>query len=394
MDTKLKYPLVFVHGMFGWGQNEGIDKVAPYWGATTGSLVDYLADCGVESYAASVGPLSSAWDQACELYAQLTGTRVDYGKAHSKKFNHSRFGRAYEKPLFDGWNNNKKIHLIGHSFGGNAIRMLVSLLTFGSEEEIIETDDDNISPLFKGGNQNLVCSVTAICSPLNGTSAYETAKKMKIVRPLIWGAYTYAGIAGRSRFNGKYVDFHLEQFGLTDTKTQKNHTPLIKKLKEITKTKDSIEFDMSPEGAEKLNSKIKISPDVFYFSYPFNAVRKTQKSNMSLPLDTDFAFLTVTSTWMIKAAAYNEKKTHIQQEFDNDGLVNVASATHPFAEPFKKFDGTAEKGLWNVMPVRKGDHGTAVGLFANKEQTRNFYNDIIGILAKTERDKVFVINRT
>ncbi len=392
MDKKVKYPLVFVHGMFGWGQNEGIDKFIPYWGATTGSLVNYLAECGVECYAASVGPISSAWDQACELYAQLTGTKVDYGKAHSKKFNHSRFGRTYEKPLFDGWSNEKKIHLIGHSFGGNAIRMLVSLLTYGSEEEINETDADDISLLFKGGNKNLVCSLTAICSPLNGTSAYETAKKMKIVRPLIWGAYTYAGIAGRSRFNGKYVDFHLEQFGLTDTKTQKNHSSLIKKLKEITKTKDNIEYDMSPEGAEKLNGAIKISPDVFYFSYPFNAVRKTGKSNMSLPLDTDFAFLTMTSTWMIKAAAYNEKKTHICQEFDNDGLVNVTSATHPFAEPYKKFDGSVEKGLWNVMPVRKGDHGTAVGLFANKEQTHIFYDEIIKILARTELDKVFVVN--
>jgi len=35
------------------------------------------------AYAASVAPNGSAWDRACELYAQLSGTRVDYGKAHT-----------------------------------------------------------------------------------------------------------------------------------------------------------------------------------------------------------------------------------------------------------------------------------------------------------------------
>ena len=56
---KLSYPIIFVHGMFGWGQNEGINKKAPYWGATSGSITDYLSDGDIECYAASVGPMSS-----------------------------------------------------------------------------------------------------------------------------------------------------------------------------------------------------------------------------------------------------------------------------------------------------------------------------------------------
>ena len=47
--------------------------------------------------------MGSAWDRTCELYAQLTGTRVDYGKAHAEKYGHARYGRTYEKPLFPGW---------------------------------------------------------------------------------------------------------------------------------------------------------------------------------------------------------------------------------------------------------------------------------------------------
>ena len=54
------YPFVFVHGMFGWGENEGVNRIAPYWGGTTGSLVDYLRDINCDCYAASVGPMSGA----------------------------------------------------------------------------------------------------------------------------------------------------------------------------------------------------------------------------------------------------------------------------------------------------------------------------------------------
>ena len=192
---KLSYPIIFVHGMFGWGQNEGINKKAPYWGATSGSITDFLSDGGIECYAASVGPMSSAWDQACELYAQLTGTRVDYGEAHSKKHGHNRYGRTYEKPLFEGWSADKKIHLIGHSFGGNSSRMLAHLLANGAPEEV-ETSED-VSPLFLGRKEDFICSVTAICSPLDGTKAYETAEKYKLIKPLKFLAYNYAGVFGR-----------------------------------------------------------------------------------------------------------------------------------------------------------------------------------------------------
>ena len=70
-------PVVFVHGLMGWGQRAGINAVIPYWGMTTGSLTSYLNSLGYETYSATVGPISSAWDRACELYAQLTGTTVD-----------------------------------------------------------------------------------------------------------------------------------------------------------------------------------------------------------------------------------------------------------------------------------------------------------------------------
>ena len=111
-------PVVFVHGLMGWGERAGLNSVLPYWGMTTGSLTAYLNSLGYETYSATVGPISSAWDRACELYAQLTGTTVDYGAAHAAAHDHARYGITYDRPLFDGWGTRRAVNLVGHSFGG------------------------------------------------------------------------------------------------------------------------------------------------------------------------------------------------------------------------------------------------------------------------------------
>lgn len=379
---KLSYPIIFVHGMFGWGQNEGINKKAPYWGATSGSITDFLSDGGIECYAASVGPMSSAWDQACELYAQLTGTRVDYGEAHSKKHGHNRYGRTYEKPLFEGWSADKKIHLIGHSFGGNSSRMLAHLLANGAPEEV-ETSED-VSPLFLGGKEDLICSVTAICSPLDGTKAYETVEKYKLIKPLKFLAYNYAGIFGRTSVGHKFADFHLEQFGLTDSPDIKSNASFVDAMKKMFITEDCIAYDMYAQGSRELNEKIHISPSVYYFSYPFNAVDEIKNK----PLNTDFFIMKATSSLML-----HDSKKSGKPIVGNDGLVDVESAKHPSTEPFKDFDrNDIRAGIWNVMPVSIGDHGTPIGLFASKEETRIFYNNHILLLSYAEKNNAETVS--
>ena len=97
---KNKYPFIFIHGMMGWGEDLKVYKLLPYWGVMCGNYTKMLRESGTEAYAPSVGPLSSAWDRACELYAQLVGGTVDYGAAHAPKYHHERFGRTYDQPLF------------------------------------------------------------------------------------------------------------------------------------------------------------------------------------------------------------------------------------------------------------------------------------------------------
>ena len=79
------YPTVFVHGLLGWGARDALYRAVPYWGLAAGDVLGYLNACGYDCRAASVGIISSAWDRACELYAELTGGTADYGIAHAQR---------------------------------------------------------------------------------------------------------------------------------------------------------------------------------------------------------------------------------------------------------------------------------------------------------------------
>ena len=102
-------------------------KKNPYWGMKTGDILTKLRDAGYRCYGASVSPTGSAWDRACELYAQLAGTKIDYGRAHSMKNNHERYGTDYTgRPLIKAFDDDTRIVLIGHSFGGRLSDFSVS----------------------------------------------------------------------------------------------------------------------------------------------------------------------------------------------------------------------------------------------------------------------------
>lgn len=382
------YPYVFVHGFLGWGEDEGIDDDLAYWGGTACDLVKELNEAGYESYAASVGPLSSNWDRACELYAQLTGTTVDYGAAHAAAHNHARYGRTYSEPLFEGWGETdenglvNKINLIGHSFGGNTIRLLQALLAQGNAEEMAASPDD-CSPLFKGGKADYVNSVVTICSPNNGTTLYYVADQLNISLLLTICAYTYAGVLGRSPMNG-YVDFHLEQFGLTYVPGEK---PTEERMIEamyvmLNHWEDTAMYDMAPDTVEQLNDFIVTDEDTYYFSYAFNSSTEIPVTGTYAPIPSTFAVLQPFA-FMIGSFKENEITDYQLDEewYANDGLVSVNSALYPFNAPHKDYEAdNIPSGIWNVMPVSTGDHGNAIGIGVSEEAVMTFYLDMIRMI--------------
>ncbi len=387
-EAKNEEPFIFIHGLNGWGGAEGINGVIPYWGATTGDLMDYLRSEGYECYSASVGPLSSAWDRACELYAQLVGTTVDYGEAHSKAHNHDRYGRTFYQPLVKDWGELDKngkieqVHLIGHSFGGTTARMLVQLMSEGSPEEIAATPAGEISPLFTGGKSDWIKSVTTICTPHNSASVYYPLQLLGLDVFVQTFSYIYAGLLGRSYLNGRIVDFYLEQFGLTDIPGGEKADMFLKALKLILENKDdSCQYDLTPEGTKKMNENLDIQSDIYYFSYAFSTTHDVLGSQLPDIRTNPVIYLTSLAMGVGKFTDPILGTEYDGEWLANDALVNTESAKYPLDEPHTDFDsGNIEKGIWNVMPVERGDHGTAIGLFANADETHEFYIELCEML--------------
>ena len=381
------YPYVFVHGLNGWGTSASGDNLVDYWGATAGNLMEMLEAQGVACHAPSVGEFNSAWDRACELFAQLTGGTVDYGAIHSEKYGHERFGRSYDTPMIPDWGKRtgtRKINLIGHSFGGASVRTFAQLMAEGNEAERAASGDA-VSPLFEGGKENWIFSITALAAPHNGTTllyALAGDSSGDLISGLLEGVLSLLDIT-----NARAL---LERFGLSpDGKAG----PSFDEMVALSHTEDNCYAELTLAGAQKLNEWVKPLPNVYYFSYPYDATknalisvlnpaRRVGASEMTLVLQPLGAIL----------GAYNKNTVNDIPVDDtwlpNDGMVNTISETAPFGDP--KTDFSAEKierGVWNIMPTQRGDHGKAIGLFQSKEWLMDFYMEQISRINKlSERD--------
>ena len=371
-----RYPTVYVHGLMGWGERDQIYSVAPYWGLAT-DLMPYMTGKGYESYAASVGPLSSAWDRACELYAQLTGTTVDYGAAHSAEYGHARYGVTYDKPLFEGWSASKKINLVGHSFGGATIRLFLDILADGSaaEQAAAKAAGTEVSPFFEGGKADWVYSLTTLAAPHNGTTFLECCDNM--AQFAAESATAMAKLLGISDFKGVY-DFQLEQFGFY----RKDGETVLEALDRVLHSdflshNDNVFRDLTIDRALELNDDIEIQPNVYYFSYAGDKTRqssvtgeRTSAADMT-PLFVPFANKMCSCYDRTTAGGFRIDKTWAP----NDGLVNTVSALYPTDSAgrcltktgrtgYVQQDGYSnvsyQPGVWNVMPVRHYDHGNFI----------------------------------
>ncbi len=381
------YPYVFVHGLNGWGTDNQGSNFVDYWGATAGNLMEILETEGVECCAPSVGEFNSAWDRSCELYAQLCGGTVDYGAAHSAKYSHERFGKTYDSPLIENWgkrSGSRKINLIGHSFGGATIRTFTQLLAQGSEAERIESGSE-VSPLFTGGKEKLVFSVTALAAPHNGTTllyAIGGSKSVDIIGDLLGGVAALLDLTSASKY--------LEYFGISlESRAGLSFEEMVK----LSRTEDNCYYELTLEGANKLNEWVKPVSNIYYFSYPFDATRdallsvlnhgrRVGSSEMMLPLQPVAAII----------GAYDKNTVNdipINGDWlENDGLVNTISEKAPFADAQTAFNAEKiERGIWNIMPTERGDHGKAIGLLQSKEWLKNFYMEQINRINKlSERD--------
>lgn len=353
---------VFCHGLNGWGQYDEQYEKSPYWGGASGDVAARWREQGLEAYAASVSPQGSAWDRACELYAQIAGTLTDYGAAHSKECRHARYGRDFTgRPLIRSWDDDARLVLIGHSFGGATIRLFGELLAHGSAEEREATTPETLSPLFIGGLEQRILAIVTLAAPTNGTTAYDMTRDP---------AFDAGGVRIPIRY--RLWDWILKRH--TKIRTD-NRDP-----------RDWASFDMELDNAQALNARIAMLPHVYYLSVACDAT-KPGKDGARVPdralLDPLFV---KTSTLMGCYSGVTTAGYVVDDEWHaNDGLVNTYSARAPFGAPQKPFDrSNIERGIWNVMPDLHTDHGYFQGGFIKKRDPRSFFQDLCEILQSLE----------
>ena len=375
---KNRDPIILVHGFSGFTDDKKPAVLTHYWGGDKVDIRQDLEEKGYNVHEASVSAFGSNYDRAVELYYFIKGGRVDYGAARAAKYGHERYGETYEG-VYKDWKPGQKVHLVGHSMGGQTIRVLEDLLRNGDPDEIAyqKKHGGEISELHKGNHDGMVSSITTLATPHNGTHASDLLGNEAIVRQVV---YDFAKLKGQKN---PRVDLGLAHWGFKQREGE-SLLAYFKRVKnsKLWKSKDHGFYDLTREGASLINKKTTMNPNIVYKTYSGEATHPNllgkHKSdlNMFLPM-----VLTANVIGKVKEQDWRE----------NDGLVSVVSALHPLNQPHVASTDKIKKGVWQVTPVKHDwDHADFVGQDSSdtartRDELRDFYESIAKDLVKAEK---------
>ena len=332
-QTVEKPPIFLLHGFMGWGKDELGEF--NYWGGHNDIETSLIKE-GYNVFTLSVGPVSSNWDRACEAYYQIIGGSVDYGYAHSKKYN------LIQKPKnkdFDGlypeWNENNPIHIIAHSQGGQTARMLEYLL-----KEQLTNEESN---LLNNNHIGWIKSITTISTPHNGTTLSPIVTN---IFPFIQSFIIGIGMISKINIIEESYNFDLDQWGFEKQKNE-NLIKYINRMKQspISKSKNFSSWDLSIEGSNEFNEIYATDSLTYYFSYSTTNKKNRQGIQMRNK---------ILSYMISNLGDYNDDWR------ENDGLVNTISMKGPDGSRREKFE-IPKTGVWQHMGKIYYDHHEVIG---------------------------------
>ena len=398
-EFKNNYPTVMIHGLASWGAGDELDKIFHYWGfSITRDLISYLRRKGYEVYNPSTGPFNSAWDRSCEMYAQIMGGTVDYGKVHSEKYGHARYGRTYEKGLIEDWGkggDHQKINILGHSFGGPTVIAFANLMAEGCQEEIDGTPADELSPLFKGGNGDLLHTVTTLSGVNNGTTFASWLRSFGV--KLIAGTTLFfTSIINDTRFTSLF-DVRTDTWGLQVDPAKrkvnefKDPFSLLKKMKVYNDNKfDNIGYEMQIRYCMERNEHAAVNPNTYYFARTSCVSEKVKKGKHLVTdeqntnvLCRTISHITGTSITKRDAKLYGVNETW----HPNDGFVNTVAMRGPMSLPSEDWDETqplteVKSGIWYNFAPEYRDHISWMGLNIEKADYFKYFEDMLNMFAE------------
>ncbi len=139
---------------------------------------------------------------------------------------------------------------------------------------------------------------------------------------------------------------------------------------------DTGAYDLSLDGAARLNEQLSPMADIYYFSFPTDATTPAKFSNKRIPQ------LKLTDAVFLPTCFYIGRATGVtpggivydKSWFNSDGIVNTCSSKAPANEAQKAFDvNSITKGTWNIMTTFKGDHASITGGILRARDINPFY---------------------
>jgi len=386
-------PVVYVQGLM---------ARIKHGGAIRESVPFQSDDSNSDWFVVQLSPYASSHDRAVELFYQLKGGRVDFGELHSRSYGHQRFGRTYA-PALPNWDRNQPIVLVTHSHGGNTARMLQHLLHIGFFPQHQTSAD-------------WVRGIVAIAAPLNGCPVLhrlgmpirktcggvdsegvergQATGRVSLVRVGQTIGYCIHWMLGDFAWAKSIYDWGLDHWGITrSTAGWWCLAQLLWGSHRILNTDDTAGYELTVDGAAKLNSIMKLHTCTYYFSVPCHWTTEVpQYNNRALPKATPAFWLIPLGLLGLNLLQY-ERPTCRPQASDgstaewepqdwreSDLLVPTHSQTHPHVGamgmenrrpswerlhkwPSKGLYKDAGKikcrpGVWYVLPMYEIDHHT------------------------------------
>jgi len=350
-------PIILVHGFLGWGRDEMSGYY--YWGGRT-DLEAVLRDGGYEVYTVSIGPVSPNFDRAVETFYQIKGGQVDYGNEKASRLGIiQRPSNKHYRGLYPSWDANHPVHIISHSQGGQTARMLEMLLKTSIEGET--------SPLLSNEYSGWIKSITTISTPHNGSTLVPI---MLDVFPFALNLAPWFGGIQIENIDNLF-SFDLEQWGVERIQGES----LMEYYRRIggsplAESKNLCTWDLSPEGSVEFNENYLTDPDVYYFSFPTYATQQEDSSPKHWP-DSNMSF----HLWSTSLLIGHNNNALDSTWYENDGICNTVSMTHPYGSPVKTLDGIPERGIWQVADKLHLNHQAVIGHLVSKKK----FEDVIVI---------------